>query len=167
MVAQQPVYCSGYRPYCSDDGRDSHNFSLGAYLSAYCSSPPVSAEARQVEDTAESQDPAYRAVFGSSPIEEACSGWGVSPAPAVAVGPTNVPMLLMSGQFDSFSLPADTARTAASLGAHAYAVTIPANTHNTLGFLECAITMRNQWTRHTSQAPKRTLCSHAAPLAFK
>jgi hypothetical protein len=84
-------------------------------------------------------DPAYQQVFTRSPYVEACAVWDTpgteAPAPAM---PHGTPLLLLPGQFDSFSGPQ---WSIARAGEHeqAWAFTAPNNTHNTLGYDECAI----------------------------
>jgi len=40
----------------------------------------------------------------------------------------------------------------------AWALTIAGQTHNVLGFSDCTISIRNQWTLHPDQAPDTHQC---------
>ena len=161
-IAQDPIFCAGYRPLCI--GQD--GFSLGAYLTAFCrdQAPFIDDDAL---DAAVEGDPVYEAVFVDSPYRQACEAWDVPAAdPAVALPvDTDVPLLMLPGQFDSFSPPA-TAQAQAALLPMAWSIVVPGQTHNTLGFAECAITARNQWVQDPTTPPGENACGAAPPLAF-
>ena len=78
---------------------------------------------------------------------------------------TDVPLLMLPGQFDSFSPPAVAEAQAARLPM-AWTIAVPGQTHNTLGFAECAITARNQWAQDPTTPPDEDACRAAPPLAF-
>jgi hypothetical protein len=92
-------------------------------------------------------------VFSNSPYLAACKAWAVPPSPTApreTGSPT--PQLLISGQFDSYSPPALTRAEAARLQ-RAWPLVIPGQTHNVLGFADCAITIRNRWTFAPTHPP--------------
>ncbi len=161
-IAQDPIFCAGYRPFCiAQDG-----FSLGAYLTAFCrdQAPFIDDDALEA---AVDGDPVYEAVFVHSPYREACDAWDVpagDPAVAQPVD-TDVPLLMLPGQFDSFSPPALAEAQAARLPM-AWTIGVPGQTHNTLGFAECAITARNQWVQDPTTPPDQDACEAAPPLDF-
>ena len=76
------------------------------------------------------------------------------------------PLLLLPGQFDSFSGPQ---WSIARAGEHeqAWAFTAPNNTHNTLGYDECGLAVRNAWVVMPSNAPDPALCTKRPSLTFR
>lgn len=162
LVANDPVFCAGYRPTCPQQS----GFSLGVYLSTFCRDElPFVDEAKLTAAVA--GDPVYRDVFISSPYLAACKAWAVAPAPK---GPSQdaspTPQLLISGQFDSFSQSEITLAGARRL-AHAWPLVVPGQTHNALGFNDCFIGIRNKWTFTPTQAPESSLCTDTAAVRFK
>jgi pimeloyl-ACP methyl ester carboxylesterase len=161
-VAQDPIFCAGYRPFCVGQA----GFSIGVYLTAFCrdQAPYINDNALKA---AADGDPIYEAVFVDSPYRSACKAWDVPPAgPGVAqpVG-TNVPLLMLPGQLDSFSPPA-LAETEASRLHKAWSIEVPGQTHNTLGFADCAVNARNHWAQAPTRPPDPDACRSAPPLAF-
>ena len=73
-IAQDPIFCAGYRPFCVGQ----EGFSLGAYLTAFCrdQAPFIDDD---VLDAAADHDPVYEAVFVRSPYRQACEAWDVPP----------------------------------------------------------------------------------------
>ncbi len=163
LVAEDPVFCAGYRPLCTGQ-----NFSLGVFLTRFCreQAPYIN---RNALHTATDGDRVLTAVFEHSPYVAACTAWGV---PAAAHPPTpvrtHVPALLITGQFDSYSDPA-TVQAQAQAGqlSRAWQVTVPGQTHNVLGFAECAITTRNQWTLRPTRPPATDSCATAPGPQFR
>ena len=68
---------------------------------------------------------------------------------------------MFSGQFDSFSPPAVVEAQAARLPM-AWTIEVPGQTHNTLGFAECAITARNHWAQAPTTPPDVDACRAGA-----
>ncbi len=160
--AEDPLFCVGYRPFCSGQ----QAFSLGTYLTAFCAE-----QEPFIDDTALAAaidgDPVYETVFADSPYRAACTAWGVPPADPSIVEPvdTAVPLLMLPGQFDSFTtVPA--AQAAASRLTSATVLEVPGQTHNTLGFAECAIAARNTWAEDPTVPPPVDACADAPPLDF-
>jgi pimeloyl-ACP methyl ester carboxylesterase len=163
IVATDPLFCAGYRPLCSGQG----GFSLGVYLTTFCRDqlPFIDHDALSaaIED-----DPVYQTVFGDSPYINACDAWDVPPGGPNTIAPvdTDVPLLFLPGQFDSYS-PPKWAHEQAARQHQAWSIDIPANTHNTLGFAECAITARNTWVSNPKAPPDTTACDSAPQIEFK
>lgn len=162
IVAADPGWCYGYVPLCSPKA----DFSLGVYLTVFCRDQlPLFDRARL--DAAIDGDPVYESVFGRSPFLDACRAWDVPPvesAPPTRLNGT--PVLILPGQFDSFS-PADIVREwADGLGGEATAVVVPGATHNTLGSQECAITLRNEWAADPSHTVPVHACIDASPVRW-
>ena len=161
-IAQDPIFCAGYRPFCI--GQD--GFSLGGYLTAFCrdQAPFIDDDAL---NAAVADDPVYEAVFVHSPYRQACEAWDVPAADPAIAQPvdTDAPLLMLPGQFDSFSPPAVAKAHTAPLPM-AWTIPVPGQTHNTLGFAECAITARNQWAQEPTVPPDEDACRSASPLAF-
>jgi pimeloyl-ACP methyl ester carboxylesterase len=160
--AEDPLFCVGYRPFCSGQ----QGFSLGAYLTAFCAE-----QEPFIDDTALAAaidgDAVYEAVFAASPYRAACPAWSVPPGNPSIVDPVDTasPVLLLPGQFDSFTTtPA--AEAAAARLTSATVLEVPGQTHNTLGFAECAIGARNTWAEHPTVTPPVDACTDAPPLSF-
>jgi hypothetical protein len=162
LVANDPIFCAGYRPLCIDQT----GFSLGVYLSTFCRDElPFINQAALT--TAVAGDPVYRAVFTNSPYLAACKAWAVPPSPTAprrTASPT--PQLLMSGQFDSFSPPAVTRAEAAWLE-HAWSLVVRGQTHNVLGFDDCIIGVRNRWTFAPTHPPDSRACTDTPAITFR
>lgn len=162
IVANDPIFCAGYRPLCS--GQD--GFSLGVYLTTFCRDqlPFIDHDALSA---AIDNDPVYQSVFGDSPYINACDAWDVPPGDPNTTAPVDidVPLLFLPGQFDSYS-PPQWAHEQAARQHQAWSIEIPANTHNTLGFAECAITARNTWVSNPTAPPDTTACAGTPPMTF-
>lgn len=161
-LAKDQTFCVGYRPFCT--GQD--GFSLGSFLTAFCGD-----QAGLIHDEELTAliggDPVYEEVFAASPYRKACEAWGVPPGdPAIAQAVnTDVPLLMLSGQFDSFSPPSLAARVAERLPT-AWSFTVPAQTHNVLGYSQCVIDIRNKWRRQPTSPPEVDGCASTPPLTF-
>lgn len=156
LVASDQLYCLGYRPFC--DGQD--GFALGVYLTSFCGELTGSPDL-----TADPDDPRiYEEVFVRSPYVEACGVWNVPPAEDRVHEPvvSDVPMLFLAGQFDSFSRP-DVARRQATRLPAAWAIEVPGQTHNVLGFHDCLLSIRNAWTFAPSAPPVGLECLEDMP----
>jgi pimeloyl-ACP methyl ester carboxylesterase len=164
IVANDPLFCSGYRPSCTGGAQ---GFGLGVYLTVLCrdEAPFIdhAALAREVGD-----DPAFEAVFLHDPYLAACEEWNVPPADPAVHEPvrTDVPELLLSGQFDSFS-PPPMALEATKTSSSAWVLEIPGQTHNTLGFSDCPIGIRNEWIRDPASPPPHTSCLKDMGIVFQ
>jgi pimeloyl-ACP methyl ester carboxylesterase len=162
ILSGDPTLCAGYRPSCPQRS----GFSWGLYLSVFCRD-----EAPFVDQgalgAAAGRDPAYRAAFEDDPYLAACRVWGVPPAHPSVQEPVSVdtPMLIMIGQFDSFS-PLKIAQDASSTLPGAYVLQIPTQTHNVMGFDECPIQIRNAWIEHPEAPPPLTDCLPNMPADF-
>ena len=106
-------------------------------------------------------------MFVQSPYRQACQAWNVPAADPAVAEPveTDLPLLMLPGQFDSFSPPALAQAQAARLPM-AWTIGVPGQTHNTLGFAEYAITARNQWAQDPTTPPAENACLTASPLVF-
>ena len=95
-------------------------------------------------------------MFVRSPYRQACEAWDVPAADPAVAQPvdTDVPLLMLPGQFDSFSPPAVAEAQAARLPL-ASTIAVPGQTHNTLGFADCAITARNEWAQDPTDPARR------------
>ena len=157
LVAVDPVFCAGYRPQCPDP----QDFSLGSFLTTFCRDQLPLADAAALQKATRGQ-PAYQQVFGQDPYVAACRAWPVGTAKPAPASTGDLPLLLMSGQLDSFSSPT-LAATLSAQQAHAWAIAVAGQTHNVLGFSDCMISIRNRWTLHPDQAPDTSQCHPATP----
>jgi hypothetical protein len=152
LAASDPPFCAGYLPLCQ--GRSM--FALGLFMTDFCEQLPAD---RSALIRAIAGRPAYQQVFGDSPYEEACAGWRVPAGARVTLVGPNVPLLFLTGEYDSFARP-EWARTwAATLGPTSWSVAIAGQTHNVLGSSDCAISLRNEWRANPTQPPERTCTS--------
>ena len=79
---------------------------------------------------------------------------------------TDVPQLLFSGQFDSFS-PFPAVEVAVKTFGNAWVLEIPGQTHNALGFSDCPIGIRNEWIRSPTSPPTATTCLKDMGIVFQ
>jgi pimeloyl-ACP methyl ester carboxylesterase len=159
-----PLYCPGYRPVCIGEGDE--GFSLGSYLTVLCRDEVPFIDRADLSALVRS-GPAFAEVFSHPPYLAACKVWDVPPATPAVHKPvhTDVPLLMLPGQFDSFS-PASEARAVASTLPRAWVVEVPGQTHNTLGFSDCPISIRNAWVQDPTSAPADTSCLGALGVRF-
>jgi pimeloyl-ACP methyl ester carboxylesterase len=164
IVADDRLFCAGYRPGCT--GLGVQPFSLGVYMTVLCRD-----EAPFIDPAALARkaagDPTFEAVFVRDPYLAACDAWNVPPAGPTIHQPvhTDVPLLLLSGQFDSFSAPPIT-RAAAKTFGNAWVLEVPGQTHNALGFSDCPIGIRNEWIRDPMSPPADTRCLEDMGIVF-
>jgi pimeloyl-ACP methyl ester carboxylesterase len=159
-----PLYCAGYRPLCVGVG--DQGFSLGAYLTVLCRDQAPFIDPATLA-TAIGPDQTFRELLDHDPYLAACKVWGVAPAnPAVATpAHIKVPLLMLIGQFDSYS-SAPAARKVAATLPHAWVVEVPGQTHNALGFSDCPIGIRNAWMQDPTGPPEDTTCLHKLQVSF-
>ncbi len=161
LVASDPPFCAGYRPQCLNMER----FALGVYLTSLCKEQVPALD----EDTlrhAVAGDAASEQVFLRSPYLEACEFWDTPGDPPPPMDTSSAALLLIPGQFDSFSRP-EWSGTHAAASEHAWTFTAPNNTHNTLGYDECALSVRNAWVDAPLQPPDPALCTSPPKLTFR
>jgi pimeloyl-ACP methyl ester carboxylesterase len=160
ILGNDPTLCAGYRPICLHGG----SFSLGAYLSILCRDDAPFLDLAAVDGD---PTPAYHTVFGDNPYLAACPPWAVPPADDVvhqSLG-GSLPLLVLAGQFDSF-VPDLLVTQSLSNRLNTYLVRVPAQTHNVLGFTECAIAIRNAWVDHPEAPPADTSCLATLKISF-
>jgi pimeloyl-ACP methyl ester carboxylesterase len=162
-VASDPIFCSGYRPQCRDP-----RFSLGLFLTSYCRAPAMNREEATDATRGASSNPAYESVFKDAPYTAACAAWDTPPESTTPTSHgTGVPLLLMSGSLDSFSPPATTLTAAHEMGSQTSVLEVPGGIHNVLGFYDCAITARNNWSRNPTQPAPTDACAKAPGITFR
>ena len=162
LVAGDPPFCAGYRPQC----RNMKGFALGVYLTSLCKEQLPGLDKSALSDAVAGQ-PAYQQVFERSPYADACDDWdtpGDKAAPPANLHGTA--LLLLPGQFDSFSRP-EWSRAETDEHQHVWTFTAPNNTHNTLGYDECALSVRNAWVNTPDAAPDPALCVTPPKLTFR
>ena len=101
LVASDPPFCAGYRPQCLNmDG-----FALGVYLTSLCKEQLPGLDQTPCA-TRWRATPAYQQVFERSPYVDACDAWDTPGDRCTALAdPHGTALLLIPGQFDSFSRP--------------------------------------------------------------
>jgi pimeloyl-ACP methyl ester carboxylesterase len=138
LLANDLTLCAGFRPQCLTV----HPFSLGTYLTVLCRDDAPSIDpSTPVPDGSHAT---YDELFANHPYLTMCAAWDVPAAEQAtnAAVESDVPILILTGQFDAFS-PAPVAAEAASTLPNAIVVEVPGLTHNVIGFADCAISMRN------------------------
>jgi TAP-like protein len=162
LVASDPIFCAGYRPQCLDRV----GFSWGVYLTSLCKEQLPGLEQEKLL-TALGSDPAYEKVFARSPYRQACETWDTpgdqAPPPP---HPNGTSLLLLPGQYDSYSRP-EWSKYHAATWEQTWVFTAPNNTHNTLGYDECGLSVRNAWVTEPTAAPNPRLCATPPSLIFK
>jgi len=160
ILGSDPPLCAGYRPICPHGG----SFSLGAYLSILCRDDAPFLDLATVDGD---PTPAYHTVFGDNPYLAACVPWAVPPADDVVHQPLggSLPLLVLVGQFDAF-VPDLLVTASLSDRLNTYLVGVPAQTHNVIGFTECAIAIRNAWVDHPEAPPADTSCVDSLKITF-
>ncbi len=162
LVASDPPFCAGYRPQC----RKMDGFALGVYLTEQCKEQLPGIDPAAL-GTAVGDQPAYQKVFARSPYLEACARWDTpgadAPPPA---DPDGTSLLLLPGQFDSFARP-EWSQEHAEQWQRAWTFTAPNNTHNTLGYDSCSLSVRNAWAWSPTTAPDVGLCIALPTLGFR
>ncbi len=161
LVANDPPFCAGYRPQCLN----MELFAHGVYLTSLCKEQLPGLDKAALRSTV-GDDAAYEQVFLRSPYLEACEVWDTPGAPAPAANAYGAALLLLPGQFDSFSRP-EWSRAEAGSGNRVWTFTAPNNTHNTLGYDECALSVRNAWIKTPRAAPDPALCATPPTLTFR
>jgi hypothetical protein len=154
LVADDPVLCAGYRAQCPV----ASSFALGSFLSTFCRDQVPHVDSAAVQQ-ATAGETGYGDLFAHDPYVAACRDWPVGQASVRSTPALPMPILLFSGSLDSFSSPG-LAHRLASAQSHAWAVTVAGQTHNVLGFADCAISIRNAWTLHPLTPPNSTPCRH-------
>jgi hypothetical protein len=152
LAALDPPFCAGYIPLCQTGSR----FSLGLFLTDFCGQLPSD---RSELNRAIAGRPAYQRVFGDSPYEQACTVWRTPARAEVRLSGPSIPLLFLSGEYDSFARPEWARAWAARLAPNAWSVTIPGHTHNVLGSSDCAISLRNDWRNNPTRPPSRQCAS--------
>lgn len=142
-LVSDPGMCIGYFPRCTDP------ISLGTYLSFTCPDAPASREG---------PDP-YAEGFGEAdPYLIACHAWRIEPndeRPAPVK--TDVPVLLLRGEYDGFS-PLSLVRRAKTTMPNAHVVLVPHLGHDVLGHVGCLREVRSAWLLHPQNDPKYSAC---------
>ncbi len=95
-----------------------------------------------------------------------CAVWEVDPLPADARQPvsSDVPVLLLSGEFDPITPPENAASVAALLS-HSYAYVFPGVGHGSMGSGACGLSIVLDFVDDPTRAPDAS-CLEAAPVAF-
>ena len=162
LVASDPLFCAGYRPLCIQPAP----FAWGVLFTSLCHDQLPGLDEVALRSAVDG-DPAYEQVFARSPYRGACEEWATpgqaSPPPP---DPDGTPLLLIPGQFDSFARP-EWSQQHASAWDTAWVFTAPNNTHNTLGFDECGLGVRNAWVRTSTTPPDPGKCAARPELEFK
>ena len=108
------------------------SFNEGVYYSVQCSEDAPFTTAQQVRVDARVLDPVIRPAFQESQLGElqACQSWHVRPVPPAQRRPVTsaIPTLILSGQYDPITPPADSLQAARTLR-HNYRFVFPGMGH--------------------------------------
>ena len=141
-LAEDPGMCLGYLPRCEEP------LSLGSYLSFTCSSVPSGGVLEDV----------YPGLGSGDPYVAACRAWGMERgADAAAAVTTDVPILMLRGEYDAFS-PRDPVQLARSAMPNAHIVGVPYVGHDVFGTHDCVRDVRNAWLSNPQRSPDYSAC---------
>jgi pimeloyl-ACP methyl ester carboxylesterase len=165
-LANGGAFCTGYLPISDGGAACREGFSLGASLSVLCRDEAPFVDASALRAAADL--PGLSEAFGTNPLLAACSVWDVKPAGrGIHESVTSaIPTLLLTGPFDPFGPSALAKRLAAGL-AKGFILTIPGESHNTLGYKDCPIGIRNAWIDDPSSPPADTACLSRLKVRFE
>lgn len=139
-LSAHPGMCLGYLPRCDQP------VSLGAYLSFVCPLMPSAVAS-----------PVYGEAFGAAdPYRAACRVWDLPSSASRAQIRTEVPALVLRGQYDAFSSATLIPQTTRTMP-NAQHVTVPGTGHDVLED-ECLRDARNDWLLHPGSAPNVEGC---------
>lgn len=100
------------------------------------------------------------------PLYSVCGEWaGLGPLPSVPAG-TDVPTLVLAGQFDPNAPPAFSRHVADLIGDHARWIEFPAIGHNVMHFSDCGMRIVADFIERPMQAPDASCAEHPAPIRF-
>ena len=127
-------------------------FSDGAWFSSVCRDQLAFVDAHAIEAAAAGNQ-MYLQAFARSPYPRICDIWDVGAADATVHEPvsSDIPMLLLVGQYDSYGVPSLVAEAARSLPG-AQTVEFQGSGTNVLA-LDCALSIRNAWLDAPAAAP--------------
>ncbi len=141
-LADDPGMCLGYMPRCEEA------LSLGSYLSFTCPRVPSGGGLEEV----------YPGLGSKDPYVAACRAWGMERRPgAVAAVTTDVPVLILRGEYDAFS-PRDPVQHARRAMPNAHIVAVPYVGHDVFGTYECIRDERNAWLSNPRRSPDYSAC---------
>lgn len=146
-LSSDPSICTGYLPLCEQPA------SLGTYLSFTCpdSSPPPRSSKFYA-----------RTLGKANPYRVACDAWGVGRgAPDATPVVTNVPSLVLRGEYDAFS-PLDLVRRVETNMPNAHVVLVPRFGHDVFG-VACLRDARNEWLMAPHGDPVYSHCLQTIP----
>lgn len=145
-LAADSGMCIGYLPLCDEP------VSLGTYLSFTCLDSPTSLKRAGV----------HAGAFGkSNPYWTACRAWGIGQGDHPAPVTTDVPSLVLRGEYDAFS-PLDLVRRAEANMPNAHVVLVPEFGHDVFG-VDCLRDARNSWLMHPQNDPVYSACLQSIP----
>ena len=150
---QMPPFTVGYGmdQWDINDSSRSQVFSDGARFSSICRDQMPFADTAAIEDEAGGSD-MYVQAFARSPYPQICEVWDVGAADPAMHEPvsSDIPSLLLVGQYDTFGVPSLVADAAKSLPA-SQMVEFQGFGHNVLA-LDCALGIRNAWLDDPAQS---------------
>jgi pimeloyl-ACP methyl ester carboxylesterase len=146
VLANDPGMCVGLIPRCA------HPWSIGAYLSFTC--PSVLASSASLPG----------GVLGDAdPYLGACEVWGLAPSDgAMQPVSTQVPALVLRGEYDSFS-PLDLVEQAPATMPNAHVVLVPYLGNDVFGTYDCIRESRNTWWLDPESEPDFSACLNTIP----
>jgi pimeloyl-ACP methyl ester carboxylesterase len=156
LVERDEGLCLGYLPEC---GRIVH----GSVLTTVCadvmpfvdpSALPGAAGGAGVEQA-----------FVGNPFAEACEHWPTTAADSSQIEPIDgdFPVLMMTGQFDSFTGPIEAVQAGSSGLVNALYFEVPNQTYNMFGYNACPRLVRRAWLDDPAAAPDTSCFAEIAP----
>ncbi len=163
-------YCGLPRLIREVHDRDTHN--LDAVLAAaYASASSLN---RATHDAVECRDrPYYHAplppdakALDVMSLYGVCDGWSEPGPPPLVPDGTNVPTLVLSGQFDPNARPDFSRQLATRIGDHARWIGFPGLGHNVRGFSPCAVAIVAAFMDDPTRALDTSCVERRPPIAF-
>jgi pimeloyl-ACP methyl ester carboxylesterase len=129
---------------------------LGVYYSVQCAEDAPFTTLQQVLTAANALNPVVRPDILSSQTEElrVCQGWHVKPAPSAQRQPVTsaIPTLVLSGEYDPITPPADSLQAAKMLS-HSYRFVFPGIGHGVFQNGACPDSIVMAFVAHPTHRP--------------
>jgi hypothetical protein len=158
MLTEAGDACVGYFPDCA-------NVEDGSWLGTLCAEVVPFVD-RQAVLSPTAATPWLAPTFEHSPLFAACDAWAVRPADPSIAAPvvSDVPALVLVGQFDPYTGPLPELEAALVGLSSATFLEVPNQTYNVFGFNECPRQVRRGWLNDPTAALDTACLADLPPL---